>query len=290
MANIYIDAVTKNNEAADVMAHHFSEAWCDVLLGRDYETQRKYTQAEALDSQALEVQRRVSGPERSNTLSTMTSLGLMYYREAKYAQAEALLKQVLEIQRRVLGLEHPSTVRSLTNLVIDYQAQGNYPAANALARTALASSPSNPRFLGNVAWILVAAADPGQRRPAEALPLARRAIQAEPDNADFYQLLGLVEYRNDHWDAAISSLNRSVIWTKARSLWTFSCWPWRIGVAETRARRDSFSRAALKRRARRRRSIRSHGCSGPRPPGCWVRRVRRLRRAVCPRGSPHTKA
>jgi eukaryotic-like serine/threonine-protein kinase len=167
LANIYIDAVTKNNEAADVMANHFSEAWCDVLLGRDYETQGKYTQAEALDSQALEVQRRVSGPERSNTLSTMTSLGLMYHREAKYAQAEALLKQVLEIQRRVLGLEHPSTVRSLTNLVIDHQAQGNYPAANALARTALASSPSNPRFLGNVAWILVAAADPGQRRPAK---------------------------------------------------------------------------------------------------------------------------
>jgi Tfp pilus assembly protein PilF len=130
-------------------------------------TKPKYTQAEAFDSQASEVQRRVSGPERSNTLSTMTSLGLMYYREAKYAQAEALLKQVLEIQRRVLALEHPSTVRSLTNLVIDYQAQGNYPAANALARTALASSPSNPRFLGNVAWILVAAADPGQRRPAK---------------------------------------------------------------------------------------------------------------------------
>jgi hypothetical protein len=76
-------------------------------------TKPKYTQAEAFDSQASEVQRRVSGPERSNTLSTMTSLGLMYYREAKYAQAEALLKQVLEIQRRVLGLEHPSTVRSL---------------------------------------------------------------------------------------------------------------------------------------------------------------------------------
>jgi len=110
----------------------------------------------------------------------------------------------------VLGIEHPDTVRSLTNLVLDYQAQGKYPAADSLARTALASNPNDPSFLGNLAWILVAPADPAQRHPAEALSLARRAVQAEPDNADFRNTLGLVEYRNDHWDEAISALNRSV--------------------------------------------------------------------------------
>jgi uncharacterized protein HemY len=58
--------------------------------------------------------------------------------------------------------------------------------------------------------ILVAATDPGQRRPVEALPLARRAAREEPDTSDFCNTLGLVEYRNDHWDEAISSLNRAV--------------------------------------------------------------------------------
>jgi tetratricopeptide (TPR) repeat protein len=98
----------------------------------------------------------------------------------------------------------------LHNLANNYQAQGKYPALDALFRTALASSPNNPYLLDDFAWKLVAAADPGQRHPAEALPFARRAVKVAPDNGDFYNTLGLVEYRNDHWDEAISSLNGAI--------------------------------------------------------------------------------
>jgi uncharacterized protein HemY len=47
----------------------------------------------------------------------------------------------------------------------------------------------------------------------EALALVRRALQTTSNTdqaARAYNTLGLAEYRNDHWDAAISSLNRSV--------------------------------------------------------------------------------
>jgi tetratricopeptide (TPR) repeat protein len=179
-------------------------------LAADYHEQGRFSQAEALGSQAMEIRRRVLGPEHPDTLMTMSNLGAAYYYEGKYPQAEALLKQAREIQRRVLGPDHPDTRRSEFFLALDYQAQGKYPAVDALVRTALASSPKNPLSLGYLAWILVAAADPGQRRPAEALPLARRAVKAEPDNGDLCNALGLVEYRNNHWDEAISSLNRSV--------------------------------------------------------------------------------
>jgi len=56
----------------------------------------------------------------------------------------------------------------------------------------------------------VAAADPSRRRPAEALPLARHAVQVAPDDAEIYNTLGLAEYRNDHWDEAVSALNRAI--------------------------------------------------------------------------------
>ena len=179
-------------------------------LGADYHEQGRFSQAEALGSQALEIRRRVLGPEHPDTLMTMSNLGAAYYYEGKYPAAEALLKQAGEIQRRVLGPDHPDTQRSEFFLALDYQAQGKYPAVDALVRTALASSPNHPVSLGYLAWILVDAADPGQRRPAEALPLARSAVKAEPDNGELTNMLGLVEYRNNHWDAAISSLNRSV--------------------------------------------------------------------------------
>jgi len=68
-----------------------------------------------------------------------------------------------------------------------------------IARTALASSPNNPRLLNDLARLLVASADS-----------ARRAIRADPNSGNFYNTMGLFEYRNDHWDEAISSLNHSV--------------------------------------------------------------------------------
>jgi len=57
-----------------------------------------------LDSQALEIKRRVLGPEHRNTLNSMNNLAIVYWFEGKYAQADTLFSQTLEIQRRVLVL------------------------------------------------------------------------------------------------------------------------------------------------------------------------------------------
>jgi tetratricopeptide (TPR) repeat protein len=146
---------------------------------------------------------------------SMNSLGYVCYEQGRYAQAEALFSQALEIQRRVLGPGHPSTIISTVNLAKDYEAQGKYSLAAALYRGLVASTPNDPFLLNTLSWYLAASTDPGQRSPAEALPLARRAVQVMPDSGDTDNTLGLVEYRNDHWDQAISSLNRAVDLHKA---------------------------------------------------------------------------
>ncbi len=83
-------------------------------------------------SQALEISRRVLGPEHPNTLKTMNSLASTYAGQAKYAQAESLYSQTLEIARRVLGPEHPDTLRDMNNLGSMYNSERKYAQAEAI--------------------------------------------------------------------------------------------------------------------------------------------------------------
>jgi eukaryotic-like serine/threonine-protein kinase len=99
---------------------------------RAYSDEGKYARAEALDIQALEIQRRVLGPENPDTLKSMNNLASVYFDEGKYAQAQALFSQTLEIRRRVLGPEHHYTLKSMDPLANAYAAQGEYAQAESL--------------------------------------------------------------------------------------------------------------------------------------------------------------
>jgi tetratricopeptide (TPR) repeat protein len=101
-------------------------------LANAYYYEGKYAQAEVLQSQAVEMKRRVKGPEHPSTLYSMNNLALVYRLQGKYEQAEALHSQTLEIQRRVLGPEHPDTLFSMGNLADAYQQHGKYAQAEAL--------------------------------------------------------------------------------------------------------------------------------------------------------------
>ena len=85
-----------------------------------YDVQGKYAQAETIQDQILEIQRRVLGEERPDTLKSMNNLALTYLDEGKYAQAEVLHAKVLEIQRRLLGEDHLDTLTSMINLGLTY--------------------------------------------------------------------------------------------------------------------------------------------------------------------------
>ncbi|HEV2381942.1 MAG TPA: tetratricopeptide repeat protein [Terriglobia bacterium] len=178
-------------------------------LASIYQNEGKYAQAEALDTQALEIARRALGPEHRYTLGYMGNLAGVYRVKGKYAQAEALDSQALKIQSRMLGPEDRDTLWSTNNLAADYTAEGKYVQAEGLYRTCLASNSNNPTVLNMIAWYLVAAEDRHLRHPQEALEAARRAVKLAPDEAAYYNTLGLAEYRNGLWDEAIGTLNKS---------------------------------------------------------------------------------
>jgi tetratricopeptide (TPR) repeat protein len=61
-----------------------------------------------------------------------------------------------------------------------------------------------------LAWFLLTCADLPMRNPAEALELAKRAVELDSKNAGFWNTLGLAHYRTGAWSAAIEAAQKSM--------------------------------------------------------------------------------
>jgi tetratricopeptide (TPR) repeat protein len=62
----------------------------------------------------------------------------------------------------------------------------------------------------NLAWYLVDCPAPAQRAPAEALGLARKAVARAPQMGEYWNTLGITQYRLGEFQSAIDTLNHSV--------------------------------------------------------------------------------
>ena len=60
------------------------------------------------------------------------------------------------------------------------------------------------------AWFLLTSDDLPMRDPAEALRLAKRAVEVDSKSPDFFRTLGLALYRVGDWDAAIEAVKKSM--------------------------------------------------------------------------------
>jgi hypothetical protein len=113
------------------------EAAIRNTLGNTYAELTQYADSRKQLGRALELERRVWGPENPKTLSTLNHLGRTVWHQGKYAEAERLLAQGLEIERRVLGPDHPDTLYCMNSLANAYRAQGKDDQAETLYRQTL---------------------------------------------------------------------------------------------------------------------------------------------------------
>jgi serine/threonine protein kinase/WD40 repeat protein/tetratricopeptide (TPR) repeat protein len=97
-----------------------------------------------------------------------------------------------------------------------YEALGQTEKAAADRQKALKLAANDPMRLNNQAWRLVTAPK-GQRDPVRALALIQKAIAREPDNDVFLNTLGVVQYRNGQYAAAVLNLEKSLDIGKGRS-------------------------------------------------------------------------
>ena len=75
-----------------------------------YKSQGRYSEAEPLYLQALELSKRLLGKDHTQVAASLKNLSILYYSHGRYTEAKQQLIQALEIFQQRLGANHPDTV------------------------------------------------------------------------------------------------------------------------------------------------------------------------------------
>jgi Tfp pilus assembly protein PilF len=158
------------------------EASIRDTMGWTYLDLGSYPEARKQLEQALELCRRVLGPEDPKTLKSMEHLGIVALHQGKFAEAEALASRALEAQRRVLGSEHRDTLASMIHLASVYHDEGKFAQAEALDTQALEIEkrmlgPEHPETLMSMNNLAIVYMREGKYARAEALYTQALEIQ-----------------------------------------------------------------------------------------------------------------
>jgi non-specific serine/threonine protein kinase/serine/threonine-protein kinase len=152
------------------------------VMGKVYDNIGLYSRAERLAAQALEIQRRIHGPDHIDTLHATSNLANILSDEGHNAEAEKLYRQALDARRRTLGREHPETLGNMMDLANAIFYQGHHADAEKLFREALdiqrrVEGPEHPETLNTMANLANALS--AQNKSAEAEQLSRQALDAQ---------------------------------------------------------------------------------------------------------------
>ncbi|MEQ9483129.1 MAG: tetratricopeptide repeat protein [Coleofasciculus sp. F4-SAH-05] len=102
-----------------------------------YSRQGRYSEAEPLYQQALQMRKKLLGDEHPLVVFSLNNLALLYSRQGRYSEAEPLYQQALQMRKKLLGDEHPDVATSLNNLAFLYESQERYSEAEPLYQQAL---------------------------------------------------------------------------------------------------------------------------------------------------------
>jgi tetratricopeptide (TPR) repeat protein len=175
--------------------------------------QGKYQEAIPLANNAVELAKRVYGPEHPNTAQSLNNLALQYRAMGEYAKAEPLLQEALEIRQKILGKDHPDTANSLNNLAELYRPMGEYAKAEPLSKEALRirqkvlgpEHPETAQSLNNLAALYEDMGEYAKAEPLfqEALRIYRKVPGSEdPGNVTSLTNLALCEFELGRIDEA----------------------------------------------------------------------------------------
>jgi len=147
-----------------------------------YQSQGRYSEAEPLYLQALEIDRRSLPEDHPDLASALNNLAGLYESQGRYSEAEPLYLQAVEIYRRSLPEDHPILAISLNNLAQVYKSQGRYSEAEPLflqaveidRRSLPENHPSLAICLNNLALFYKS-----QGRYLEAEPLYLQALEID---------------------------------------------------------------------------------------------------------------
>jgi serine/threonine protein kinase/tetratricopeptide (TPR) repeat protein len=163
------------------------------VMGGVYYNLGLSSRAQLLQQGALEIRRRVLGPENPDTLNSMNSLAVDLMNEGQFAEAEKLMRETLDIRRRVFGPENPETLNSMNSLATVLSREGRYTEAEKLMRETLdirrrLLGTENPDTLSSTTFLAGVLSDEGHYTEAEkllreTLDIQRRVLGPEDQHA-----------------------------------------------------------------------------------------------------------
>ena len=201
--NPHLEVRTALDRAAQHIAGKFDrqpevEASIRHTIGETYMDLGLYPEARKQLEGALDLRRRLLGPENPKTLKTMSRLGKIARVQGKDAEAETLLGQALKVERRVLGPDHPDTLYSMSNLGVVYFDEEKYAQAEALLSQTVETQsrvlgPDNPDTLKSAGSL--AGAYYLERKYGQAEALLSQTLETQrrvlgPDHPDTLRTIG----------------------------------------------------------------------------------------------------
>lgn len=78
----------------------------------------KYTKAENMHQEMLELREKALGKEHPDTLTSMNNLALALSDQGKHAEAETMYQKTLALRETMLGKEHLDTLTSMNKLTL----------------------------------------------------------------------------------------------------------------------------------------------------------------------------
>ncbi len=82
--------------------------------------------------------------------------------------------------------------------------------------------PTDTRSCGELAKLLCSWLDPRLRDPVAGLEYAHRAVNGNPEDPRYYQVLGLAYYRNGRWAAAREAFQKALQWPEVEGQWVWT--------------------------------------------------------------------
>jgi tetratricopeptide (TPR) repeat protein len=150
-----------------------------AFLGRAFQMEAQWPQAEAYFLEALELDRSALGEDHPATAADLGDLASLLQATNRLKEAEPFLRRALAIDEKSYGPDHPAVATDLNNLALLLQETNRLAEAEPFFRRALAIDeksygPDHPGVaacLNNLARLLQAT-----NRLAEAEPFFRRAL------------------------------------------------------------------------------------------------------------------
>jgi tetratricopeptide (TPR) repeat protein len=168
-------------------------------LGQPAEAEAEYDQAEAAYTKVLECPQM---PCWWHLKHNYAARGILHLNRKKYAAAVSDFSRVIELD--------PENAVAWNNRGAAYIHLHQYDKAVADYTKAIKLKPKNAAVWNSLAWQLATCPDLRLRDPGQAVAHAKKAVELAPDSGMIWNTLGVAQYRNGDWKAAVEALRKSV--------------------------------------------------------------------------------